>query len=1062
MPKTAYLYRPMNYFMIRTPIIHMNHLFKTADYTTEHQHEPTDNEYDELLSYMNHPVIREAIAVSSPSLYKHFMKNKLDHKQKKKLENSIFKYVNRISTRPTPFGLFAGVTIGEFGDQTQLEIATAAQHHKRARADMQWLLKLIKKMMSDEQIVEQLQLITNEANYKIGDRLKIPFINNYGDMDQKEFNSISVNYNELVGFTLTQASKPIPMLELTQLIQQQYQDVELHTIKNFVHGLIRNEFLMSTIRPTFMDEDPFQYLINQLERLTGIDALTEQLKRIKLHIDQYNQTTIGDGLASFNAITDMMNELIEAPNPLQIDVKLTMNEAILNEHIGQMVSDTAHALWNITPQTIWFKHLNFYAEQLVEKYGIATEIGLLELLDEDWGLGAPPTYDNPQSYQTYTEQYHEDLVYSKKLMELVQQAMITGQPIELTDPIIESLNVFESNITKRPAPSMELYASIYHTDDHDKGYRLVVGPTNGSNAAGKSFGRFMDMLNDQVKHQFAAMTTEQEQQEDVIFAEVVYLPKYSRTMNVSITSPVCNYQIVLGATPSLNQSQIALSDLVVGVVNGRLYIKSKTLNKEVVPVTTHMLDVTQSTPNVYRFLCEVGVARYENWRGFYWSLLSELSYLPRVVYKHNILSLATWNLNGKSLKIAPSATFEQWQEAVHGWISTYNVPRYVYVTESDNRILFDLNSELHVQQLYMEWSKLGDQAVMVLTETGFDNIEQFIVHDHKQRKYNMECVFPLTLDPAQQSVYEQYQMQENTTIRSHHTIEQALDYTYLPGTAWTYFKVYGVKNRLNEFFNRYLHPFIYKQDDVSFEQFFFMRYADPEPHIRIRFKHDSAHQNQKLLADFSMFMNQLKQKGMVSYFTIDTYVPEIGRYGGPSLIAAAEAVFDEDSRFALECHRLLADQQFGLSMQSLAMINTIDYVACFFPEQEQQLNWLSQFTSFKNYTKEFRAVRTAYMKICDTTNEWEQLRTSPEGQLLYPLLQKRRHRIEAYVQQMNSLSRVNHTLDHIVSSFIHLSLNRLTGCSNVEEEKIITLANHTLYNIKAKKSKKGVILNVEE
>jgi 5-methylthioribose kinase len=68
-------------------------------------------------------VFQEAIYLASPNLYKELknwldLEKELSSSQHQKLKNTILKYYTRMSTRCTPFGLFSGVGLGKFSNET--------------------------------------------------------------------------------------------------------------------------------------------------------------------------------------------------------------------------------------------------------------------------------------------------------------------------------------------------------------------------------------------------------------------------------------------------------------------------------------------------------------------------------------------------------------------------------------------------------------------------------------------------------------------------------------------------------------------------------------------------------------------------------------------------------------------------------------------------------------------------------------------------------------------------------------------------------------------------------
>ncbi len=80
-------------------------------------------------------VIRESILVASKNLYEtmnSFAEGKTI-KKKEQFLNSLYKYVIRMSTRPTPFGLFSGVGFGRMAEGNSLWPAHAS-YAKKSKA----------------------------------------------------------------------------------------------------------------------------------------------------------------------------------------------------------------------------------------------------------------------------------------------------------------------------------------------------------------------------------------------------------------------------------------------------------------------------------------------------------------------------------------------------------------------------------------------------------------------------------------------------------------------------------------------------------------------------------------------------------------------------------------------------------------------------------------------------------------------------------------------------------------------------------------------------------------
>lgn len=89
------------------------------------------------------------------------------------------------------------------------------------------------------------------------------------------------------------------------------------------------------------------------------------------------------------------------------------------------------------------------------------------------------------------------------------------------------------------------------------------------------------------------------------------------------------------------------------------------------------------------------------------------------------------------------------------------------------------------------------------------------------------------------------------------------------------------------------------------DSWFFIRYADPEPHIRLRFHGSAEALTRQLFPHVCEWAGRLMSDGFCLKFLFDTYEQEVERFGGLRGMTASEAVFSADSRSAVGLMRCL-------------------------------------------------------------------------------------------------------------------------------------------------------------
>jgi thiopeptide-type bacteriocin biosynthesis protein len=1004
---------------------------------------------DELWEFTQDPLIREAIAVSSISLLDALTNLSSDSPSRKREQatKAFLRYLIRMSTRPTPFGLFSGVAYGEYGEYYKVALRSTEYHEKRTRPDMNWLFKIIAQIENTPNIIKQLIVITNTMAYEVGNRTYLPYLTNLGQAkgSGNKMERTSVRTTSAVKQALNLAKTPLTFEELISKLNVEYPDTPREQINQFVYQLFKQELLISDLRPPLIEVNPLNYLLQRIKYIKGIDKLKAQLQEISFMIDMYDRTLLGEGEELYRNIIKKMKKITESKNYLQVDLKIQTDEVVLPFSIKEEVEKVAETLWKISNNEYGLSHFSEYRNDFIKKYGSSREVPLLELLDEEIGLGAPATYEYPPSKRRPKKNITKYQQRKKYLLsQWLTMSLLKGeQEIVLDDYKIEELagEDIDSRYTPR---SFELFFSLAADSKEavEAGdYTLISGATALSYGAGRSIGRFSDIMGSDFQDYLKNVgKLEQEMCFDKIIAELVYLPIDGRAANVVLTYENRNYEIVMGTTSSKkSENIIPLSDLVVGIDKRGFYLRSLKFDKEVVAVVNHMFNGSKS-PNVYRFLRELAMERQRNIENFHWGEFDSLPFLPRIKYGRCILSPARWILNNETLSIDENMNKEEWIEKFNIYKKEWRLPQYVYLTQTDNRLLLDLNENEHIEEIRREFGKLNFGQGIILTELGHELGE---LPKNNRGRYYTEFVFPII---------------KNSTVNNRESIPKnqykpidPVERFRLPGSEWMYVKWYGVCNRIEEFLGGPLREFCNKAEQNGWiGSSFFMRYSDPEAHIRLRFFGEPKKLQSELLPQLNNFAKNCLEEGMLSRMVIDTYVPELERYGGRELMNIAEQWFCIDSRIVMDWIRSNEQGLLPIEKDLLAVISIIDIMEQFGLTFDEQLAFLDKIVNYKDYLDMFRSKRSLYVKLGDARDGFAELRRHEAGQFILPALQGRSNTLHYYGEQ---LSKKELSGDYYVKSIdamhsiIHLHINRLYGIDRGDETRVLTLTRHTLHNL---------------
>ena len=223
-------YKPFNSFCFRFPHLPYNYLVQR-------------NNCDFFQDYLDQEKLQEAIYLDSPALYQELSKISKDYDFFQRESQQVFcalnRYINRMHTRCTPFGLFAGCGIGKTGDHTA--ILLDEKMDRTTRLDMFYLCALYDYFLQIPEIKQYITYYPNTTFYLSG----------------KKYRYIEWKY---VGTRRK--------YELTEVDRSVYLTIILKKAKN---GAKRNELINSLISDTIshkVAEEFIDELIN-MQLLTG-------------------------------------------------------------------------------------------------------------------------------------------------------------------------------------------------------------------------------------------------------------------------------------------------------------------------------------------------------------------------------------------------------------------------------------------------------------------------------------------------------------------------------------------------------------------------------------------------------------------------------------------------------------------------------------------------------------------------------------------------------------------------------------------------------------------------
>src|SRR6202035_2036741 len=150
--------------------------------------------------------------------------------------------------------------------------------------------------------------------------------------------------------------------------------------------------------------------------------------------------------------------------------------------------------------------------------------------------------------------------------------------------------------------------------------------------------------------------------------------------------------------------------------------------------------------------------------------------------------------------------------------------------------------------------------------------------------------------------------------------------SFPPGSEWLYAKLYVGTSTADRLLREAIAPVVREAlRSGAADGWFFLRYGDPEWHLRLRLHGEPAALLSRTLPALRSAAGPFLAAGGPWRLQLDTYEREIERYGGPQGIALAERLFEVDSRAVLDILEMLegdegADVRWRLALRGADML----------------------------------------------------------------------------------------------------------------------------------------------
>lgn len=858
------------------------------------------------------PVLGQAVRVASGSLA-HSLDRltgdegvaALGRKRTLSAARTLTRYARRAAARPTPFGLFAGVGRARFGSAAKAEPGAG---EAAVRLDGAWLQRRVQAWLAEPSVRRRVDVVLNDLCFLRDGRLCL----RTGGQER------SVRDNALVGAVREGTRTLVAYGDLLDSLTRRFPALDAERLDGQLAELVRRGFLLTSLTPHRIDTTLLDGIEAVLDETLPDDA--RALRDIRAACARHEEDTPGSGGDSWHRLLDEVRRLdvpgtvddAQARPPVHVDLHMR-GEFVLPETVGREVCRYAGAIWSITPEWTTLAYMRDYRDRFIERYGTACAVPLGELADPHRGLGLPPEYAAEPTYARTGPGDEADGPRRALVGELIQEAVLSGGDLVLTDDVVRRLaDVARHDPQAAPPRALELCFQVLadSTAALDRGdFRLLGSPHIGAWAAGATAGRFAEAAGLTADLSRLAAETSGDPDGDVIAAQVELLPREPRGLNIVQVPRLLPYRIPVGVPDDRDDPRcLNWRTLLVAAGSDGLRLLHPESGRPVRPVLPHMLALDTQAPPVARFLMDLATARPRVWSGWDWAGHDTLPYLPRVRYGRVVVMPKRW-LPGRRLRDAARAKgAEMWEEGLDAWRRRLAVPDRLHIARNDQIYPVDLRDRWDRELLRSELTAAHPQFVL------YEDVTADGAGLGWNGGHSTEIVVPLAgARPSGGAPGTA----DRERARTAPPVRPAPTRFHLPGEDWLFVKWYAEPSAHEALLADHL-PAVLAEIEDDVDRWFFVRYQDPDPHLRLRFHGDGEALNGRVLPVLSRASRVLVESGALRSMTLDTYRPESDRYGGEPLQEAAELLFRTDSLSAVVHLRAARGAARGLPADVLA------------------------------------------------------------------------------------------------------------------------------------------------
>ncbi len=896
---------------------------------------------------------------------------------------AVARYLVRATGRATPFGLFAGVALADFGAAA---VARTGDDVPVRRADAAWMAEVIAHLEGSAAVRRRLRVTVNNLAFVRGDRLVVGWQPHTGHGTKGE---VSVRHSPAVRAALSAAQAPVPVAELIEKLAAEFPAASGDALDAMVHQLIKTGVLVTSLRAPSTTTNA---LLHALDRLAEVAAGEEPEASTLIGKLRSIAAALTEDLAHGEDVAARMRLLCGTAQPVATDLRLGKG-VTLPLAVAKEAAAVAAVLVRLSPAPQGNAAWRAYHASFLDRYGPGSLVPVAHLTDAATGLGFPSHFAAPTPARVLSSR-------DERLLTLAQQAALDGvHEVVLDETTVNSLA--PDGAAYGVAPHLDVCGDVRAPSLAALAGGAFTFAVSGVGRSAAMTGRFLDVLPEGDRLRLAgAYEGMPARTEGALLTQLSFPPQQPRMENSQRGPRLHPYLIALGEHRD-DGDVLPLSDLAVTADAYRLWLLSLSRRRPVETILAHG-GARHTMPPLGRFLLELSRAAGPAVASFEWGAAACLPFLPRVRYGRAILAPARWRIAADALP-GSDASEPAWAAAWSALAARLHLPSTVSVGAGDRQLRLDSTNPMHLAILRHHFRAAEGPVVVTEAATPADH-GWFGGRAH-------EVVIPLTatIPPARPPAF----LSLRTPVRP-----ARVDDGRLPGSGVLYARLHGHPGLADTILTEHLPALLtaWELPDDAMTTWWFVRYRHPTPHLRLRLRTTAYGPAAERLGTWAA---DLRHHGLITRLVLDTDRPEFGRYGHGTAMAAAEELFAADSAAAIaQLHAPPARRQ------AVTAASLVDLASAVMGSRRAGFRWLLDHRDVAGRDAADRdVVRDA---VALAAPGGATLHALPGGHGITAAWRRRSQAAAAYVRQLAADS--SHVIpEAVLGSLIHLHHARVHG-----------------------------------